>query len=404
MRSATWLSVATLLASGCVASDEAPCDRAAAIVEECTGAAPDAVCDPGQAAQYQAIVDEYEARGCDGFRGGKGDGFVCGLLDVFDFCDGAEVAPLFPPAEGEAARFPILLAHGFNTSTTNFWRFNDVDQVLAADGHQVRLGSVPPFDTPRVRAGFLSQQVDDLLAETGAAKVNLVCFSMGGIDCRYLASPGGLDRGDVIASVTMLSSPNRGTGMADAVLKVLPGSDDAEAIDALASMFGESFSEVAADSHLVAALESMSEARMPAFNAATPDAPGVLYQSWAGFSHVGGFTTGGIERSIDAACRDERGELRMRRNPGTQDVTDPLLILSTAFVGHFDPLHPSAAIPNDGVSTIASSKWGEFRGCFPADHLDQVGQIDDDGFDPETGFDFREMYRTIAFDLAARGF
>jgi triacylglycerol lipase len=78
-------------------------------------------------------------------------------------------------------------------------------------------------------------------------------------------------------------------------------------------------------------------------------------------------------------------------------------VSSALFVSHFDLLHPSDALPNDGVSTVESAKWGEFRGCYPADHLDQVGQIKDSGIDKSTGFDFLNFYRMVAFDLARRG-
>ena len=41
----------------------------------------------------------------------------------------------------------------------------------------------------------------EVRAETHAAKVNLVCHSLGGLDCRYVASPAGLvwDADDVDA-------------------------------------------------------------------------------------------------------------------------------------------------------------------------------------------------------------
>ena len=45
-----------------------------------------------------------------------------------------------------------------------------------------------------------------------------------------------------------------------------------------------------------------------------------------------------------------------------------------------------------------------FRGCIPADHLDQVGQVRDEGANRRTGFDFIRFYRNIAFDLAAMGY
>lgn len=317
-------------------------------------------------------------------------------------CDDA--APLFPEPSLAPTRFPILLAHGFNTSTTNFWAFNGVDRDLAEAGYLARLGSVPPFDTPQVRAGFLSDQIDQLLADSGATKVNLVCFSMGGLDCRFLASPNGLDRGDVIASITTISSPHHGSGVADAVLRLLPTSErPRQAIDAVATLFGMTFSEVANDSHLIAALESMAEANIGAFNRDIIDAPGVFYQSFAGYSHAGGLTLPAIEAAIDDACRDDRGALQIFRHPKRRDVMDPLLVGSAAFVGHLDPLHPSSAIPNDGVSTVASAKWGTFRGCFPADHLDQVGQIKDQPVDRRTGFGYLRLYRWIASDLGERG-
>jgi triacylglycerol lipase len=388
--------------AGCASEPASSCERARDIVEECTGERPDAVCTADGEQQYQDIVTEYDSNGCTAFAAGKSDGFFCSLLDVFGACKDP-VTPLFGDQTGAPTKYPILLAHGFNTSTTNFWRFNNVDKALRADGHKVALGSVPPFDTPQVRAAFLSQQIDDLMAATGAHKVNLICFSMGGLDCRYLASPNGLDRGASIASITMISSPNHGSGIADATLGFLPGADHSKLVDALASMWGLTFSDVAANSHLVAALQAMSERDMPHFNQTTPDAPGVIYESWAGFSHVGGATTSGIEQSIAKACRDSKGVTRMYRHAGTRDKMDPLLVASAAFVSHFDVLHPSSALPNDGVSTVESAKWGTFRGCFPADHLDQVGQVNDGGMDKNTGFDYLNLYRKIAFDLAARG-
>lgn len=402
LRTAALIVTLGSTALGCSAGDrDAACEEAASVLEECTGEAPSLEC-TGDLAEYEAILDAHEAQGCAAFAGGKSDGLLCKLLSVFGWCDGEGPEALGPVPDGDPTRHPIILAHGFNTSTTNFWRFNDVDIALAADGHDVLLGSVPPFDTPAVRAAHLEVQLDALL-DAGAEKVNLVCFSMGGLDCRYLASPGGLDRGADIASITTISSPHRGSGIADAAIGLLPGADNAKVIDALASLWGKTFSDVAEDSHLVAALESMAEANIGAFNAAIVDAPGVFYQSWAGFSHVGGLGLEAIERSIERSCT-VGGELRMMRHEKTRDAMDALLWSSAAFVGHFNPLRPGDAEPNDGVSTIESAKWGLFRGCFPADHLDQVGQIADDGRDRDTGFDYLRFYRNIGFDLSARGF
>jgi triacylglycerol lipase len=56
------------------------------------------------------------------------------------------------------------------------------------------------------------------------------------------------------------------------------------------------------------------------------------------------------------------------------------------------------------MATVASAKWGSFRGCFPADHLDEVGQVQNDSADRYTRFDHIVFYRNVASDLAKRGF
>lgn len=404
LRTALVPTVLLLSLSACVAGtgDISECQRANLEIETCAGSPVESAfseeCTVGEARNASGLLDELERNGCEGSPEGKSDGFFCGFWDPFDWCDDpAESLGAVP--SGQAARYPILLAHGFNTSTTNFWRFNDVDVALAADGHEVVLGSVPPFDSSRVRATYLADQVDELLTDTGAEKVNLVCFSQGGVDCRYLVSPGGLDYGQYVASVTTISSPHRGTNVADVAIAALPNaaSRRGRIVDAISGWFGSTFSELADDSHFIAAMESMSEAAMIDFNREVIDHPEVYYQSWAGFSYVGGFAN--PRDSLDEVCRDDGGVLRLLAHEGKRDVMDPLLVAGAGFTGHGTQL-----LPNDGVSTVASAHWGVFRGCIPADHLDQVGQIRDEGANRRTGFDFIRFYRNIAYDLAAMGY
>lgn len=405
MRTWWWLGLSVAGLGACSNGGTAgPSDCAIAVsrLEQCAGAgleAPfSAECSESEARQARSLMDELERSGCEGPTTGKADGTFCGSWDPFGWCD-EPVTPLLPEPSGSVARYPILLAHGFNTSTTNFWRFNDVDVALRADGHTVALGSVPPFDTPAVRATHLADQVDELLEETGAEKVNLVCFSQGGVDCRYLVSPGGLDYGDRVATLTTISSPHRGTYVADVAVSILPdpGSAPAELIDLIASWYGGTFSDLASDSHFVDAMTSMSEAAMVDFNQEITDHPEVLYQSWAGFSYVGGLPN--PSDTISSLCVNARGERVLFWHEGRRDVMDALLAPAAPFIAHGDELRP-----NDGVATVESAKWGEFRGCIPADHLDQVGQIRDHGTNRRTGFDFIRFYRYIASDLADMGY
>ena len=112
--------------------------------------------------------------------------------------------PLGPEPAGVSTTYPIVLAHGFMGSPTNFWAFLNVEQALEGDGHVVYAGAVPPFHAPSVRAERLAEQVDEVLAETGAQKVNIIAHSMGGVDSRYLIST--LGYGDRVASLTTISS------------------------------------------------------------------------------------------------------------------------------------------------------------------------------------------------------
>src|SRR5262245_6237851 len=180
------------------------------------------------------------------------------------------VTPLGPEPAGDPTRYPIVLAHGFDASPTNRWAFNGVAEALRADGHRVHVAMVPPYDSPEVRAASLAKHVDEALGEFGVERVNIVAHSMGGLDSRVLASPDGLAYGDRVASVTTISSPHRGTAVADTALALLPESAD-DAINALASAWGLTYNELAGDSHVRAAMEALAEANADAFAAAYPD-------------------------------------------------------------------------------------------------------------------------------------
>lgn len=294
--------------------------------------------------------------------------------------------PLGPVPAGSPARYPVVLAHGFDASPTNRWGFHGVGEALEADGHLVWLASVSPYNAVEVRAAQLAEQVDAVLAGSGAAKVNLVAHSMGGLDCRYLISS--LGYGDRVASLTTISSPHRGAPVADLALKLLPGVAD-KAVNALAEVWGRRFSDLADDPSLRAALEALSTKRSVSFNEDNPDDARVSYRSWAGVS-----ATLGIWR--ESSIRDCDGKLLLHE--GHADVMDATLLPMAVITGGFD------LTPNDGMATVPSAKWGAFQGCIPADHLDEVGQVRDDGPDPYSGFDHIRFYRNLAYDLARSGF
>lgn len=64
-------------------------------------------------------------------------------------------------------------------------------------------------------ARALAQRVDQVLAQTGSEKLHLIAHSKGGLDARYHCST--LGYGDKIASVNLVSAPNRGNHTMDAI-------------------------------------------------------------------------------------------------------------------------------------------------------------------------------------------
>ena len=291
-------------------------------------------------------------------RGWYGDG-VCDW-----FCprrdEDCDPAPLGPEPDGIATAHPILLHHGFNAGARGMWSFYKVKEALEADGHLVVVTSVPPFASVRDRALALSQQIDEIVAQTGASHVNLVAHSMGGLDARYLIST--LGYGDQVASLTTISTPHRGSAVADIALKLLPGKLD-DVTNMLAKLWGSTYSDVAQSSDVRAALEGISTKELERFNLITPNDNRVYYQSWAGVSSVFGIANGKDLKACDYKL-----------------------------LGH------------DGMVAVKDAKWGNFQGCIVADHLDEVGQPSKDGPDKHTGFDHVRFYRNLAFDLADRGY
>src|SRR6185312_8405475 len=97
-----------------------------------------------------------------------------------------------------------------------------------------------------------------------------------------------LGYGDRVASLTTISTPHRGSAIADVLLKIIPDDLD-KAVNAMASVWGRTFTErdLADDSDLKAALSSISEkTTASSFNPEVQDDPRVTYVSYAGVSAV----------------------------------------------------------------------------------------------------------------------
>ncbi len=311
--------------------------------------------------------------------------------------------------QGKTTKYPIVLAHGFNASPKSMWGFNpDLIEALKDDGHQVYVTQVSPFNSVAKRAEDLKVGIDEILRCSGSDKVNIIAHSMGGLDARYLISR--LYYANHVASLTTISTPHRGTYIADYMLPILHKSPD-NALSTFTNFIGAKYDACSKDDcDVIAALKDMSEENIDAFNKATPDVTrkpdgsnDVLYQSWAGVSYRSSwlnFFTADENQKVETECKMDGGEMLMA--DGIKDKMNYLLKPIERVVSHG---HGDSFRPNDGVVTVHSARWGRFRGCIPADHLDQVGQVNakKDQLNGNTDFNYIRFYRTVAFELANEG-
>ena len=103
---------------------------------------------------------------------------------------GAIVGTLVGPGVASAADYtktkhPIVLAHGMSGfdelfGIYEYWQ--SIPQALSKDGAKVFVTEVPQFNSTEARGEALLAQVEEILAITGATRVNLIGHSHGGLE------------------------------------------------------------------------------------------------------------------------------------------------------------------------------------------------------------------------------
>jgi triacylglycerol lipase len=324
-----------------------------------------------------------DAAGADG---GRPDGGVFRLPDGGPPPGDAGPQPLGPP-------YPIVLAHGF----FGFEDFAGIDFVtyfygvkddLAAHGEPlVFTPAVDPFNGSEVRGEELLAHVERILAETGHAKVNLVGHSQGGLDARYVAAV----RPDLVASVTTLATPHRGTPIADIVLGLVEDDRLRSLADRLVRLIGAPLWDASGEETSVfAALRQFSTPGVEDFNARYPNVDAVAYYSITG-------RTDRDDGMPECEATDEPPFIT--RYWRDLDPVEPLLDIPEQIVDGGD-----ADIVNDGLVRVHDARWGRFLGCIPADHFDEIGQLFGDSPGRDNDFEHRRFYRDLVAFLRAEGF
>ena len=204
----------------------------------------------------------------------------------------------------------------------------------------------------RSRGEQLLTQVKQIIAATGAGKVNLIGHSHGGPTARYVASV----RPDLVASVSSVGGVNKGSKVADILIGVAPDGSLSNAVlvsinNGLATVISFLSGSPTLPQNALAAVKSLSTAGTLKFNSAHPEgvpatacgegdyqARGVSYFSWSGAK---------VYTNIF-------------------DVLDPALVLTSLAFG---------GAKNDGLVSSCSSHLGKvIRDNYAINHLDEVNQ------------------------------
>ncbi len=288
----------------------------------------------------------------------------------------------------KGAPYPFVFAHGF----FGFEKFAGADfltyyykvkEHLALDGEVIDTPSVDPFNDSTYRGAQLIKRIETFLAVTGASKVNLIGHSQGGLDARVVAH----DRPDLVASVITIATPHHGTPVADVAMKLLADPNAALIIDDLGKLLGGPlYDQIGNQTSVIKPLQLFSKEGIDAFNAQYPDAPGVFYASIAGRSSY---------HPSDNDCVGDLSLQFMTQWNKKLDPVDPLLGATSLLLG---------AQGNDGLVRDTDARWGEFWGCVPADHLDEIGQLFGDGAGLGNDWDHLKFYSLLVKYIRERGY
>ncbi len=265
-------------------------------------------------------------------------------------------------------RYPVVLAHGMGVSAEvlgiidAWW---GIDEALKDEGAAVFKTSVNGVDTTAKKAADFKRQFMEILAATGAEKANIIGHSHGTLYTRYAISNLGL--APYVASYTGLCGPHRGSAIASMIMDGMPDwllNAGGAVIDFVyAFIFGDTDPDVLGNG-----LDLCPDFMINTFNPNTPDMPGIYYQSWAAKAKI--------------SC--------------------PNIVLEPTWLALL-----VAEGANDGLVSVKSAKWGNFRGVEDAawyspgcDHLNMVDQL----FGITPGFDAPQFFVEIVEDLKNRGY
>ena len=261
-----------------------------------------------------------------------------------------------------ATRYPLMLVHGIGFRDLRYFNYwGRIPRELKRNGAVIYYGNQEALGTIAYNAEDIRKRILQIREETGAEKVNIIAHSKGGLDARCAITTLGMS--PYVASLTTMNTPHRGCRFVDYACRLPEGFYRfvAGCFDRTFARFGDKAPDFYTATHQFATEASVR------FNENTPDMPGVYYQSYTS----------------------------KMRNPFSH------LLLSIPYC-LIRPLEGE----NDGLVSVESAKWGEFRGVFSNQRLRGIshGDIIDLTRQDYRSFDVLETYVRIVAELKEKGF
>lgn len=262
-----------------------------------------------------------------------------------------------------ATKYPIIMLHGIGFRDLKYFNYwGRIPKELARNGAIVYYGHQEAWGTIEDNAMVIRDKIKEVLEENHCEKVNIIAHSKGGLDARYVIST--LHMENQVASLTTISTPHQGSELID-LLSLLPDS----LYRKISSLFDKSYGKFG-DKHpdCYRASKQLSPSYCQHFNEVCPNSPEVYYQSYA--SQMKGFTSDWI-------------------------LSIPHLMMRLAGVPQ-----------NDGLVSVTSAKWGEFRETFvsTSGHGVSHGDMIDLKREDHRGFDVIEAYVKMVAELKDKGY
>ncbi len=255
--------------------------------------------------------------------------------------------------------FPDFTNLGVDVFPSDYFR--QVQPALQAKGFEVFAPKVGPFGTPEERSGPLVDELTAMGVFHDDRRAHIIAHSAGGLDARYLVSPDA-PNGPRLArrfrSITTISTPHRGTPIADLANHLVADAD------AILPLLRRAFP------NLDDGVRGLTTEEMKDFNQRVSDSPDVEYFSYAGLLTA--------ERILEGSVFG---------------LAQPAFVLDGA---------------NDGWVSFRSAHWGEFRATVRADHAQEIGyDLSPAGVLPfgvvSQTFDHRALYVRIAGEIVVLG-